>query len=193
MPFVQIRSLDLLTSSTARYHCITDVPNGKRTSKARYHCTTDATKAKRTSKANQRCRDVTMTMSWITLPSLHQLGNWKCQKYPTRIFWQFGPIPVGISIAGCWFAHRREGLGACGACGGAIKLDPRSRVLGFDSRSASRVNALVKLGIHIASVHPSVMGTWCTDPNLEPQLQLHLIIRWEIKQDGMYDRMTVDT
>ena len=39
----------------------------------------------------------------------------------------------------------------------------RSKGLGLDSCSAGHVcKALGKLGIHTASVHPSVMGTWCT-------------------------------
>ena len=51
-----------------------------------------------------------------------------------------------------------------GACGEAVKtLDLRSRGLGSDSCSADHVcKALSKLWIHTASVHPAVMGTWCT-------------------------------
>ena len=60
-----------------------------------------------------------------------------------------------------------------GVCGRMVKaLDPRARGLEFDFHSSGHVqNPLGKLWIHITSSHPAVMGTWCTDPRLDRQLQ----------------------
>ena len=43
----------------------------------------------------------------------------------------------------------------------------RSEGLGFDSQCWPCVEMSGKLRIPHASVHPVVMGTWCTDPRLD--------------------------
>ena len=49
-------------------------------------------------------------------------------------------------------------------------------VWGSIMRCRSDVKALGKLRIHIASGHPAVMGTWCTNSRLDRKLQLRFML-----------------
>ena len=63
-------------------------------------------------------------------------------------------------------------VGACGPVDRA--LDSRSEGLGFDPQCWPCVEVSDKLVFHTASVHSAIMGTWCTGPRLDQQLQVAL-------------------